>query len=272
MTKVDLLFSASSRPEFTCASLAALRDNTDWSLIRGLWVYLDSPSKALNAVVADWLRAGPPIPFGDADSPGLYLFMNHFGGPVAIMNHWLAETAYTRVDNLVLAKIDNDVIVPPGWLEAATGVMDSHQELDLLGLEPPLSRTPAPWANGHRPPAPELDPRHRGHNVDARFGGYARCDAVGGVGLFRRRAFANRPRMFPHSTYGGFTDWQLASADLVKGWIVPPLALFLLDRLPIEPWATFSRDYIALGHQRPWTSYSPEDASLWQWWLDSQAG
>jgi hypothetical protein len=131
------------------------------------------------------------------------------------------------------------VIVPPGWLAAAAEVMDLHPELDLLGLEPPLSRTPAPWANGKRPAAPELE---RGKHIIAGWNGYARCDAVGGVGLFRRRAFADRVRMVPHSTYGGFTDWQLSSPDLVKGWIVPPLMLFLLDRLPIEPWATLSRD------------------------------
>jgi hypothetical protein len=256
VAKIDILFSASSRPEFTRASLAALRDNTDWTRVRCLWLYLDGPDPETRAAVGTFMAHFRPVEF--------HVFEDSFGGPVAIMNHWISGTCFTA--GLILAKIDNDVIVPPGWLNAAAEVMDLHPELDLLGLEPPLSRTPAPWANGKRPPAPELE---RGKHIVTGWNGYARCEAVGGVGLFRRRAFTDRPRMVPHSTYGGFTDWQLASPDLVIGWIVPPLALFLLDRLPIEPWASLSRSYIAAGVQRPWTNYGPEAAGLWEWWLNN---
>jgi hypothetical protein len=255
--KVDILFSASSRPEFTAASLAALRDNTDWTLVRELSFYLESPGDAVDQVVGDWIRdmaLEPRVSF--------YLVSDHFGGPVGIMLEYLR-----RSPGEIVAKIDNDVIVPPGWLEAAAGVMDRHPELDLLGLEPPRSRTPAPWAKGKRPPTPELDGPAGLHN----FHGYARCEAVGGVGLFRRRAFEGRPAMVPHSIYGGFTDWQLRHPDVTKGWIVPPISLFLLDRLPVEPWASLSREYIARGYQRPWTNYGPEASKLWEWWLERPA-
>jgi hypothetical protein len=72
--------------------------------------------------------------------------------------------------------------------------------------------------------------------------------------------------MVPHGTYGGFTDWQLLHKEVRKGWILPPLKVFLLDRLPMEPWASLSRKYIAAGDQRPWANYKPADAHLWSWW------
>ena len=84
----------------------------------------------------------------------------------------------------------------------------------------------------------------------------------------RDTAMTTHDVMVQHSTYGGFTDWQLAHPELVKGWIVPPLKLFLLDRLPIEPWASLSKKYEAAGEQRFWTRYPLDAASqLWDWWL-----
>lgn len=251
---IDIVFPASSRPEFTAASLLALARNTNWALVRRLIIFTDG-SPFYNGCVAP-----PPIPI-----EVLEYDKRPLGGPVAIMKAWLADKEGADV----MAKIDNDVIVPPGWLDEASGVMDHHPGLDILGLEPPLSRTAAPWARGKRPPAPELNLPGGAQRANP---GYATCDSIGGVGLMRRRAFATRAPMLPHSTYGGFTDWQQRHSDLVIGWIVPPLDLFLLDRLPIEPWAALSRQYIAQGDQRPWSLYLPEDASLWQWWLDSQHG
>jgi hypothetical protein len=153
--------------------------------------------------------------------------------------------------------------------------MQSHDELDLLGIEPPASRTRAPW-RAAAPPAPELA-LPAGLRAEIRTErGYAACDAVGGIGLFRPRAWLMRGgnRMSQHSTYGGFTDWQLAPAQrgMVKGWIVPPLALFLLDRLPLEPWQSLGQQYQAAGLQRPWTMYDEAAArELAGWWIDSQA-
>ena len=85
----------------------------------------------------------------------------------------------------------------------------------------------------------------------------------------RRSAFANRPPMNPHgfNGVGGFTNWQTETADVCKGWVVPPLKLFLLDRLPMEPWCSLSKKYIAEGIQRPWTQYPDSAKHLWEWWL-----
>ncbi len=187
-----------------------------------------------------------------------------FGGPVAAMLDFIS---YSDVSAL-FAKIDNDVILPPGWLDACLGVMEAHPELDLLGIEPPGSRTPAPWAT-EREIAPEIA-RAPGSTAITlgHTHGYVHCDAIGGIGLMRTAAFCARAQMRPHGPngVGGFTDWQLQHKDMRKGWIVPPLNVFLLDRLPMEPWASLSREYIAKGWQRPWTNYRPEDSALWAWW------
>ncbi|HXI88458.1 MAG TPA: hypothetical protein VNH18_14700 [Bryobacteraceae bacterium] len=224
---IDILFLAHGRVEFTVASLKALNAHTDWNRARLIYAAVGS---------------GYPME----------------QGPVAVMNHFLSQEG-----DATFAKIDNDVIVPPGWLEQCLSVMDAHPELDLLGIEPPASRTRAPW-KAVVPPAPELNGRHV-INGNGKLG-YAPCEAIGGVGLMRRRAFESKA-MPPVGLYGGFTAWQYAHSEVRKGWIVPPLNLFLLDRLPVEPWASLSRQYVDAGQQRHWTRYDPKDSALWEWWL-----
>jgi hypothetical protein len=226
---IDILFPVYKREAFTHAALAALRRNTD-------------PALANVIVHEDWRNEGP----------------------VAVMSRYLSKDGPA-----IFAKIDNDTIVPPGWLTAALAVMAAHPELGLLGIEPPASRTPAPWMAGFRHDAPE-------HKVtDPSRSGYATCDMIGGIGLMRRSAFASiaDDPMIPHAHngVGGFSDWQRRHPEVIKGWITPPLNVFLLDRLPIEPWATMSKTYIARGWQRPWTNYAAADSALWDWWLKDMA-
>lgn len=221
---VDILFPVFNRSEFATAAIEALERNTDWQRAR-LLVHED-----LRGV-----------------------------GPVAIMNDYLS-----RPGSDVFVKIDSDTIVPPGWFEAGLAVMEAHPELGLLGIEPPASRTAAPWSR-ERVPAPELAmPGGRG---------YAPCESIGGIGFMRRSAFFGRETMRPHGFHGvgGFTDWQRRHPEIIKGWILPPRKVFLLDRLPVEPWASLSKGYIQKGWQRPWTNYSPADSELWDWWVNRVA-
>lgn len=254
---IDILYLCKGRPEFTEASFAALMKNTYWSSVNRLLIYTDGSVSRLDMIRRRVVRVG-----SDGLSDGVVVVEDRVGGPVAIMNSFLAASG-----SEIFCKLDNDVIVPPGWLEQCLPVMEAHPELDLLGIEPPASRTPAPWANGMPVPAPELV---YAEAVKRRGFRYAPCDSIGGIGLMRRSAFRNRRPMKPHAQngVGGFTDWQLENADVCKGWIVPPLNLFLLDRLPFEPWLSLSKKYIAEGIQRPWTNYPAGSAShLWEWWL-----
>lgn len=247
----DLLFLAHSRPEFTRESVKALIANTNWERVSQVIVYTDGEETPGFAGA---------FPIG---VPEIYVLCK-FGGPVAIMSHYLSHDPAP-----VWAKIDNDVIVPPGWLDQALLVMETRQELDFLGLEPPLSRTPAPWRPNGRVIHPEtcID-----YTQPLKTIGYASCDSIGGVGLMRTSAFQDRRQMQPFATYGGFTDWQTGHPELVKGWIVPPINLFLLDRIATrEPWASLNKRYLAEKLQRPWTNYSDETVEkLAGWWLDGK--
>lgn len=242
---IDLIYLAHGRREFTRASFRALVENTNWSLVRHLEIYTDG-------------HRGFPHAGGYPQLAGVEwsFHMQKLGGPVAIMRDWLA-----RDGEEIWAKIDNDVIVPPGWLDQAVSIMQGAIRVDLLGLEPPASRTPSPGWRGAYLPAPEF--------LGDYPLGFAPCDMIGGVGLLRRSAFAGRASLEPFgfNGVGGFSDWQMRHPEVSKAWIVPPLKLFLLDRLPLEPWVSLSREYIAAGVQRPWTAY-PEAAApdLWDWW------
>ena len=250
---IDILYLAKGRPEFTAASLLALMRNTDWRTAR-LNIYTDGdPDTHVRSVLAthnwplqcvNWINITP------------------LGGPIEVMCDFIKHAAHSGV----FAKIDNDCCVPPCWLQQSLDIMHGHPELHILGIEPGLSRTRAPWST--RPPEPTPESKYV-----ARYGqtpGYAPCDSIGGVGLMRRKVFEIYPDMAQHHTYGGFSDWQLRHADVVKGWIVPPLRLFLLDRLNFSPWKELSAKYIANGEQRPWTMYPQTSSILWQWWLDEQ--
>lgn len=246
---IDVLFSAKNRFEFTRASFRALVANTDWSLVNALTVFDDGSTDG----TFEWLHGYVSGDIGRRLPCSLSVVSTRHGAPAAIMKDFVAN--YSASD--LFAKIDNDVIVPPGWLAACADVMACSPELDLLGIEPPESRTPRS-AGGARSKCPE----HDASQMDM----YAPCDSIGGIGLMRRRVFVEHAgALRPHSTYGGFTEMQVATPSIVKGWITPPLRVFLLDRLPTEPWAALSRRYIAAGWQRAWSNYDPA-TPFWDWW------
>jgi len=259
---IDILFCAHGRPEFTEASFHQLiRTLQPFKAAVRLMIYTDGDTSFQfrhNMAAAE-------------DRFHTVYEMEKHGGPVACMNHYLRT--HSREAEF-FAKIDNDAIVPPGWLLECVAVMKKNPELAILGLEPPASRTvvgtPERIAEVHREAHvhwPELIGDHSC--------GYARTDTVGGIFFGRVIHFMGRALPIPSGTRGGFTAWQqsiskpsaLNHSPMVIGWIVPPLKLFLLDRLPMEPWAGLSAKYESTGAQRPWTRYEPlREPELWGWW------
>lgn len=243
---IDVLYIAKNRLEFTKASLTTLMANTDWSLVNKMFVYDDGSTDGTLEWMQDYLTSTFCV--------DTLIVRSSLGGPAEIMRDFTARHGEAEL----FAKIDNDVIVPRGWLGACWDVMAVRPELGLLGIEPPESRTPRSQG-GARSRCPE----HAATLNDL----YAPCESIGGIGLMRRDVFVKYgDRMAPHSTYGGFTEFQvMQTPDVVKGWITPPLRVFLLDRLPTEPWAALSRAYITKGWQRPWSGYDPANP-FWSWW------
>jgi hypothetical protein len=90
---------------------------------------------------------------------------------------------------------------------------------------------------------------------------------IGGIGLMRVSTFKRRTRLVANGRFG-FTEWQ-HEYQPKRGWITPDLPVVLLDRMPIEPWASLSARYISEGWQRRWTTYF-EDAGHWYWFPDGK--
>ncbi len=150
-------------------------------------------------------------------------------------------------DAEIFAKVDNDLILPPGWLETMLAVMEAHPELDALGTEP-----------GFAPPL--------GQNGVAR--GYKPGPHIGGQGLFRTRAFRRR-RPKQHDTFFGMTSFQKRYMN--TGWINPDIASFNLDHLPSEPWRSLADRYVANGWSRAWAPYDASKRDYWEWWTKAQS-
>jgi hypothetical protein len=248
-----ILYLAKGRAEFTGASWHNLVKQTDWQHVTRIIVATDGDEVPS---VIEWS-------ISQCQHPQVALDTERRGGPVAIMNHHLP-----RIETPYVVKLDNDVIVPPGWLKTVLAAL-TNTDVDILGLEPAMSRTANPASPGRKVDRPEFPLARWTHFIE-RGGGYAPAPAVGGIFAARSQVFHRRDMPTPSGFMGvgGFTQWQMEHRELQIGWLVPPLQLFLLDRLPIEPWCSFSKRYIQQGTQRPWTNYEPHLAAwLWEWWL-----
>jgi GT2 family glycosyltransferase len=228
--KVDLIVPIHNRLEFTKATLKALVANTSWEKVRNFFIYEDASEDG----TLEWLDRECPIPA--LMSP--VILRGRYGSPVAVM-----MDALDRIGtDAIMAKVDNDTVVPPGWLDDCLAVMEKYPELDLLGIEAFHPSAPCPAERTYEP---------------ARF--------IGGIGLFRTRVF-RQDRPVPNGRFG-FTEWQERREDIIKGWLNPALPVFLLDHLPMEPWTSLTEEYIAKGWSRRWSKYDPaQHGKLWEWW------
>lgn len=226
---IDLLFLAHNRLAFTEASLETLIRNTDLTKFRRLWFYDDHSLDGTREYLHDRVK----------DIPRAELVRGSFGGPVAVMNDYLS--GLDALEDSLFVKIDNDTIVPPGWLEICRRLMAEHGDTHLLGIE-------AMHAIGS----------------DSAMRSVEAASFIGGIGFMRNRAFVTLPR--PSGRFG-FTAWQQKSDWVKAAWIVPSLRVFLLDRVPEEPWHSLSAEYVARGWQRDWPGrYQPSQRAMWDWW------
>lgn len=230
---VDILYLAKGRREFTDFTLQMLVKNTNWDLVNKLVIYDDGSSKPDRV----WLHKKTTKlkmrnEFRTTD----------FGSPVGVMNHFL-----DRREADVFAKIDNDIVVPPGWLEAMTSVMEAETELDLLGMEAGMSGRPA-------------------DDWDGVYGVNRDCSHIGGVGLMNTRVFRRYARPVPNGRFG-FTEFQHRVYP-PRAWIKPDLRMCALDQLPFDPWVGLTEIYKNHpGLQRDWPKYPADMVDYyWKWW------
>lgn len=223
----EILYLAWNRLEFTRKSFETMIANTDWTKIDRLVVYDDGSTDGTREYLEAEVKNSPVA--------GEMLFTRGIG-PVGIMVDHIGRS---RQDG-VFIKLDNDVMLPPGWLAEGLGILRQQPSIDLLGIE------------AIRPLGP--GPRR-----------FFEAEHIGGIGFMRRRAF---DRCVPTAAGRfGFTKWQTAHDDIRKGWIDPSIPVCLLNLIPFEPWISLSREYIRKGLQRDWPGpYSEECRALWEWW------
>lgn len=228
--KVDILFLAWNRFAFTKFSWRMLMENTDWDLVSKLVVWDDGSEDG----TAEWLNTQVSM----APVPASFT-MDSLRSPPAVMNRYIAMS-----DAEIFAKIDNDIVVPKGWLPKMLGVMERNPEVELLGME-------AGRGLGEKP---DWDGVYR----------FEDGTHMGGVGLLRVDSFVRRTKMAENRGRFGFTEWQI-EYDPIRGWINPDLPVVSLDRVPREPWLSHSVSYVLKEWQRPWGTYH-ERADYWDDW------
>ncbi len=245
---VSLVFPAFNRLEFTKQSWAALMANTDWSLVEEFHVYDDGSTDGTAEFLMNAVISEPPL------NVPVFFRRTSFRSPMGVTLDWIRRSKAP-----LLAKLDNDTVYPPGWLNVALDVMERNPKLEMLGLE--CMRTPGTFMgiiDGH---AKYHVPGHGQFD-------YERAQFVSGLGVYRRSAFAQS--LPPDEGYFGFEEWQRRRCKKA-GWIIPSLPVFLLDRLPMDPWKSLSESYVEKGWQRPWSGagelrYKPEESDKWSWW------
>lgn len=225
---VDLFYLASNRLEFTRETFTTLLRNTEWRYVRELVV---NDNHSVDGT-REWLEQA----IRDCPAPRTFI-KGTFLSPVAAMVNFIQAAQAP-----ILAKIDNDTMVPPRWLGQSLEVMQAHPELALLGIE-------------------AMYPHSEGDDV---LRSYVPAEFISGLGLYRRAAF-HRSRPTPIGRWFGLEEWQLSQGPaLTRGWINPAISVFLLDRIPFDPWKSYSDTYVARGWQRSWPKYDPT-CTLWKW-------
>ena len=231
---LDVIYLTHNRREFTELTFELLVQNTNWDLVDRLIVYDDSSTDGAREAVAE--RIGRvPVETEIVD--------HAWGSPVAVMNHYVD---HTEAD--LFAKVDNDLALPPGWLDAFKGVMDVHENLMLLGSESPfMGPPPEDWDGTYD----VTEWRH-----------------IGGNGLMRTQFFRDTGPMGVDG-YHGFTGHQWKYSPR-RGWITPDILLCLLDRCPMEPWVSYSKKYVEQNWQRRWSTMQPHWNVYWDWFMKEE--
>jgi len=242
--KTEILFLTHNRRQYATLAWETMLQNTDWSRVSKLWLFDDSSTDGVQDLVSVWQRRCPT----EAE-----VVKGNWGSPVTAMSDFIGRAIW-RGSAEFLAKIDSDVMLPPGWLGDCLTVLSDHPEVNLLGIEARGNSAADSAPSGTvRLPTPS--------------------EWIGGIGVFRREAFLSvaLPCREPGATsdrkFFGWQAWQMRFPNQARAaWLSPSLQVFLLDRLPLAPWDGLGKLYVRAGWQRAAPYYYGEAwAGLWEW-------
>lgn len=237
--KIDVLYLAYNRLEFTTHTFGWLLAHTNWRMVNRFIVYDDGSEDGTQEFLRDAISS---VPYDKAE-----LRISDLRSPPAIMNHYIATA-----ESDWFCKVDNDIALPGGYLEALAAASTNCPEYRLIGMEAGTvelaGRDGKKWNNMYR----VVPSTH-----------------IGGVGLMHTQTFKDTPQI-PSRGRFGFTEWQVRY-DIRSGWICPDLLCPQLDRVPIEPFVSLSERYVEEGWQRDWPKYSEKwMEAYWSWMLPEE--
>lgn len=236
---VELLYLAWNRLQFTTQTWAWLMAHTNFDYVSKVVVYDDGSEDG----TLEFLRDNVKSIRSKHRTIEMELRESNLRSPAAITNHYVATC-----QSELFVKLDNDIALCGGWLEKLLDVMTKNPEVELLGMEAGMVAM-------------------QGRDGNAYEGyGFEPSSHIGGVGMMRTAAFTSRPPIpFRVGDRIGFTEWQNRH-DPVRGWIIPDLDVPQLDRLPFEPWAGLTANYVERGWNREWPKYDEKwMAPYWKW-------
>jgi glycosyltransferase involved in cell wall biosynthesis len=226
----EILVLTWNRLAYTQTMLRCLKHNTNWDLVSRLVVYDDGSTDG----TAEWAQEY----CATIGVPAFDFREIHFGAPAATMNDFLATCEAPK-----FVKLDNDIAVPPGWLDVLEDVMLRHPDVELLGME--FGQT--------RPGPPD----------EGEVYGASRCRHIGGVGMMRTGVFHTLPSIMSRGR-SGFTEWQHRWSPH-RAWLNPDLPVVHLDRMRHTPeLEALAQTYVANGWMRDWHGYDPV-LPHWDW-------
>ena len=120
---IDILVPCRNRLAFTRESLSVLLRTTDWPLVRHLWLYDDQSEDGTGEYLDE---AGRRF-----NSHGVPTTVRHgkYNSPLGVLTACIKDNPCGRI-----AKVDNDALMPIGWLGIANSVLTLNPTIDLLGL------------------------------------------------------------------------------------------------------------------------------------------
>jgi len=233
MKRSTVLFLAKNRFAFTQASLLSVLRYTNPELTERV-VLVDGGSED---GTKEFLRDICTI----YDGPHILEFVAGQVGHVCDCFKYVVPSCGTDF----LAKIDNDVVVPPYWMDHCVEILDGNPKISFLGT---VARDSKPFDASDEAERSTIGVKN-----------------IGGVGLFRTKPFK---RTMPKGAnkYFGFQGFQSQSGGGCA-WVHPNMRCFLLDKVPVEPWRGLTKNYISKGYQRSWQPYK-KDPDFWSWFLD----
>lgn len=223
---VDILFLAFNRFAYTKVAWQLLLANTDWDRADRLVVYDDGSEDGTRDWLIDQCR--------DLDlDVEVVLRLSKFGSPVQVMHDHFTKTPADLV-----AKVDNDIAVGPGWLPTMLAVMQD-ETVDALGMASGWTGT-----TGGEP-------------------GWQSASHIGGVGVIRTSSLIIRS-LQGNGRYG-WTEYQHNHDGFRSGWVTPDVLATQMDLIPDDPWPTLRDRYVEQGWARHWPPYDSRNRHWWDW-------